>query len=625
MNKHLSSRWITLILAVLGAFFTACAFALNFSAPSPDTSAVSHAFAHRGIRLGILFGLFTLLYLLFFTKHLRQNLRGTWITSLVLGAGYAVGRNFWNDYPLTSTLGQIGKLGLAIGGFTIFFWFVTHFLLWLLRTPWSPPLSFLPRLRNFFTRHLYSTTFVFLVLMWIVPLILHYPAGIYYDVNNELEQGFGLRPYNSGHPLAHILLLTFFVKAGQSVGHPNWGIFTLEIIFALILAAIVTYAVHLLREFHAPWWSYLLVLSFYGTSPWIIGTLGDPTKDIHYATFLFLFVLLLWKLIHNPTHFLHSKKDNALLILSVSAMILLRNNGTHVAILTLLILILYLWKNNRKTVGRALFICLLCLAIPILINKTLANVLQPETFRAGEALSLPLQQSARLIRDHPELVTPEEEEILRLVLPYDLVHDLYDPYSIDRLKDTVRFNDAQEFTPGAEKDYLNVWLHQLFRAPATYIAATWHQNLFLFYPETTIHYYYLHSSNTWDTKTYIQQFFSDPPALIEAKNSFKDHLEYLHTTPVLSVLNSFALFTMSIPILLLFAGQRTRRHLLIPLTPLVLSLLVVIAAPGLMTFPRYAYPIIFSIPAVWALMGAEMRAKNRKVLPQAHCAHGSTP
>lgn len=610
MDKHRDNHWLALIFAAFGAFFTACAFSLNFSAPSPGTSAVSHAFSHRGMLLGVLFCLFALLYVLFFKNRIRQPLRGTWISSIILGFGYAVGRNFWNEYPLTSSLGQIGKLALAIIGFTIFFWFITHCLFWLLHTPWVPPSSFLPRLRHFFTRHPYSITFTFLLLAWIIPLILHYPAGIYYDVNNELEQGFGLRPYNTGHPLAHILLLTFFVKAGNCIGHPNWGIFTLEIIFALILAAIVTYAVRLLREFRAPWWSYLLVLSFYGTSPWIIGTLGDPTKDIHYATFLFLFVLLLWKLVHSPTQFLNSKKNSALLILSVSAMVLLRNNGTHVAALSLLFLVLYLWKNNRKSIGRALLLCLLCLAIPLFINKTLAVILQPEAFRAGEALSLPLQQSARLIRDHPELITPEEEEVLRLVLPYDHVHDLYDPYSIDRLKDTVRFDDAQEFTPGAEKDYLKVWCREFFRAPATYIAATWQQNLFLFYPETTIHYYYIHSSNTWDKGTYIRQFFSDPPSLIEAKNSFKDYLECVHTTPVLSVLNSFALFTMSIPLLLLFTSQRTYRHLLIPLAPLVLSLLVVVAAPGLMTFPRYAYPIIFTVPAVWALLGAEISART---------------
>ena len=127
-----SNRWLKLTFASLGALLTACSFALNFSAAEPDTSALSHAFSHRVIPLGFLFLLFFALYtfVVFYIfvpeKCADQSLRGTWIVSLILGSGYAVGDYFWNGYPFSSSLGQIGKLGFATIGFTVFFWFVPY-------------------------------------------------------------------------------------------------------------------------------------------------------------------------------------------------------------------------------------------------------------------------------------------------------------------------------------------------------------------------------------------------------------------------------------------------------------------------------------------------------------------
>lgn len=596
-------------LAVLGALCAGAAFSLDYSAPAKASNALEHAFAAHPMRFAILSALFALAFASVTLTGIRKRIRLAVPVSLLLGAGWAVGRQFFNEYDFAGR-GQELKLAIGIIGFSVFYWFLLQLLFWLVQAPWAPAPHRMARLRSFLARESFTLTFLFILAMWATPLWLHYPAGLYFDVNNELEQGFGLREYSTGHPLAHILLLTGATKAGMLIGRPDFGVFLLEVLMALILALSVAYAVRFLTRRHAPWWSYVLMCSFYGASPWILGTLGDPTKDVHYSGFVLIFVVLLTELATDTADFLSHAWRRALFVLVVTAVVLMRNNGIHIVVGTFAVLVAFLLVTLKKQAGRALVMVVLALAVPIAADSALNAWIQPEPFRAGEALSLPLQQSARLIRDHPEAIAAEEEAVLRRVLPFDKAADLYDPYTVDRLKDTARYDDAKEFERGAESEYLGVWLAELPRAPLTYLSATWQQNLFLAFPETTIHHYYVHSSNNWESKTYLRQFFLDPPTMVDTKDAFLEFLDAAHTLPVLRNLNSLALYTISVPVLAAFALTARKKRLLLPLVPVFLSVLVVIAAPGLMNFPRYAYPVIFTVPFLWAVFGAELRERR---------------
>ena len=99
----------------------------------------------------------------------------------------------------------------------------------------------------------------------------------------------------------------------------------------------------------------------------------------------------------------------------------------------------------------------------------------------GEALSIPIQQTARYLREHMAEVTPEERSILEevfLVSPEELV-ELYNP----EVSDPVKAEFVGQPTEEQLKNYFRVWLQQLKKHPDTYIQAFLNHTYGYCYPE----------------------------------------------------------------------------------------------------------------------------------------------
>ena len=85
--------------------------------------------------------------------------------------------------------------------------------------------------------------------------------------------------------------------------------------------------------------------------------------------------------------------------------------------------------------------------------------------------------------------------------------------------------------------------------------------------------------------------------------------------PFLAVLENVGVYTW----LLFILGGMARREKFkkgILLTPLFISLLICMAAPCFYLHPRYAFPIMFTIPFLYGIMSGEITGEGRTVHEQ---------
>jgi hypothetical protein len=85
-----------------------------------------------------------------------------------------------------------------------------------------------------------------------------------------------------------------------------------------------------------------------------------------------------------------------------------------------------------------------------------------------ELLGPAFQQTARYVCDYASEVTPEEQEAIAAVLPYDELDELYDP----SLQDPVKFEFNQNASDEDISNYLKVWFQMFRKHPGAYFMAT---------------------------------------------------------------------------------------------------------------------------------------------------------
>ena len=79
-------------------------------------------------------------------------------------------------------------------------------------------------------------------------------------------------------------------------------------------------------------------------------------KDIPFAVCMLIFVIMLYEIVSSKGNFFDSKKNIFLFVLSMISVILFRNNGIYVVVLTLPIILLAYRKYYKKIAGIFLFI-----------------------------------------------------------------------------------------------------------------------------------------------------------------------------------------------------------------------------------------------------------------------------
>ncbi len=203
-------------------------------------------------------------------------------------------------------------------------------------------------------------------------------------------------------------------------------------------------------------------------------------------------------------------------------------------------------------------------------------------------LSLPFQQTARYIVNHGDEISEEERQVIDRILDYNSLAQNYNPILSDAVKTTFK----QESTQREMFEYFCVWGSQFCRHPFTYISATMNQNYKLFYPKQ-IKYLYL---ETYKEKTeFMNEVGAEEIEQIEkSENNLRSFYNIMFDMPLVGAFSIIALYNLVLIYGVVYAVYRRLYPVLFFSVPLIISNLIVVAAP--LVHPRYTFPVVYSIP-----------------------------
>ncbi len=168
-----------------------------------------------------------------------------------------------------------------------------------------------------------------LVLLILPVFLAEFPGFFVYDAHDELYEVL-TRTFTAHHPLLHVLLLgrtiAFFHKF---TGSWNAGIAVYIFLQMLVITAVFSLVLQMLRKFYVPRRVRVICLLFLGLFPTVVMYVLCSAKDGLFSAFLLLLTVFLYLLYRDPEHFLQSRKKAAGFVLSALLMMLFRYNGFY--------------------------------------------------------------------------------------------------------------------------------------------------------------------------------------------------------------------------------------------------------------------------------------------------------
>lgn len=454
----------------------------------------------------------------------------------------------------------------------------------------------------------FLTAFITLLVINLPYMITAYPGISTGDTADQILQAFQIQVgssesvrllsdqmmINQHHPVMHTMLMHVCLLLGIHVFHSaNIGIAIVSILQTLAVAAAISYLAAAVAAKKPSDLHLLFLMIFFAFSPRLQSYLFVLTKDIFYGALLLFSIVLLWKLLQET-----EVRTGIFYALSLIGMIMLRNDAVY-TILIQLIILLIACKKSRKV-----WLCSLAavLAVYLLFTRLIWPSLDISASTVNEALSIPVQQTARYLRDYPGDVTPEEAEAIGAVWSYKSLAEKYDPTRSDGTKGTYRLQSTTEDL----LSYLKAWAAMFFRHPGPYFQATLNNYYEYYYPgvRTADNYSFDHADGVFE---YVNTRCKEnnvegmnlhwPDQLKQARLLIEKIRESVFSLPFLSVLLSVACYSWAMVTSLFYFIRRKNSTMTLLLMPLFLVLLVCLAGPCNGSYFRYFYPIALCLPA----------------------------
>lgn len=604
-------------LALCLCIFSALALCMQFPEPVLSAAAQDSGILNimENLRLSLdgtaVLSSFVAAALYFLWRHNRRESRRRYVLlpvcCFLMALIWLMARGFAIDnslQSLTAGPGQLVKSGIYFLGSA---WFLTQLgiALDVLIQRGSDIRAGEGRLTAFTRRHSFLCPFLLLLLSCVLPLVLVFPggmsadswcqAGMYFQV---VRPDWGLYEFTAHHPPAHTVLFSSIIALGRRLGSADLGLFAVMLAQALMHSAVFAYAIHTMKQLGAPRFLWVLSLLAAMFSPFYVTAYPTVIKDNVYSWAVLLFVIEVICMLHLGKAYWRSGRHMALLALGIMGSMLMRNNGKYVIYpMVLLLLIVFFIRYKKTGLPRRIALCLL---LPVLAaNLIQSGLMRHYAIEKGsirEALSMPIQQTARYVLERGDEVTAEEEAAIRAVLDYDNMAQDYYPMESDPVKDA--FNP--DATTADVVNYLKTWLRMGLKHPMVYVKATVNQNYPLVYPfaecnrlaNDTLNRHHLFAAGIIGIHD-----GELAPRLNCVRDEFNHDLFYL---PFTGLVCSIPVHVLVLMFLCCYALSRRHWRFFLPALPLLLSIGIILLAPGIAGNPRYAYPIVYSLPVVMA-------------------------
>ena len=471
----------------------------------------------------------------------------------------------------------------------------------------------------------------------IVFLAVHFPGTSFTDGLRQMDCYFREVEWVNHDPAFSTFLIGTCISIGKHFGSDNLGMFLYNLLIFIFSTWIFWMVIRLFNKMKTPRWLCYLAAVYYVILPIVRYYLVTVCKDTLYALTVMLIVLQLIDMRAGVLSVIGDRKSSAqkksdekadvattsddnekrkqvkklriaawiklfvVLLLSCN----LRNDGIYVAAFTLFISF-FCFKGLKKKAA-VLVMAVLLGVFHVVYGSVILPACDIKAGSEREALSVPLQQTAFLLKEHPETYTKQEMETLDDFFDGHLkdIPEVYNPNLSDPVKDRVVYYPTDQ----QKKDYMNLWLKGLKAHPKTYIKT------YLFN-----YYGYIYPNMRGDEDGFSDYAFSKRyPNVFEFKQLtimekpiklIVKYMSWFSTAPVLSLLYNPGFYTW----MLIFAAAiilGIDKRKIYCLSPLFGILIIACLSPVNCRL-RYILGIIYCMPIVWALLVEEMRSAGSK-------------
>ena len=461
-----------------------------------------------------------------------------------------------------------------------------------------------------FQKHTFVGPLIVIFVLGLPWLIAFFPGTLQWDAHAQLWMNLGAVEKTGHFPVAMTELMGGCIRLGRLLFQSDSiGLFFYTILQFILQALTFSYGCYVIRKMNAPVlfsWLALLIWAVYPFFP-IWGY--TMVKDTMHYIFVLLLVITLQDVLYQCDE--HMKWWQIVLFMaSVLGITLTRNDGRYIVLITMLVAI-FAYRKYWKLFLIGICVCFLAAFAVEGIYMPMNHIAAGPT---GEMLSIPLQQTARYLRDHCDEVTEEEAEVLQEGFTVELgsVGNLYNPIISDPVKANFVTHPSTEYL----KKYFKVWFQQFLKHPDTYVQAFINHVYGYFYPDRKgygeyLAIFYIGNSEHWSDG------YLDIKYAVDDNNIRKmlEHSLYLmENIPGLSMFLSAGFHTYLLlgEVVYLWASRKKKEVLI--MTPACMVLLICMASP-VNAYLRYVMPIIVTLPvnAAWCYVvgHSEETMKNK--------------
>lgn len=466
------------------------------------------------------------------------------------------------------------------------------------------------KITRLFDEHPMSFSFIIIIAGWLIYIIAFYPAILSKDPSFQILQFFGIdNKYSyysvlldesviitNHHPIVHTLLLGGCLKFGLLFNSTNIGLFTYSLLQITILSLTLSYTIKFMKDLKINIKYRTICLVIYSLVPVFPLYAMSPVKDTIFTALIILYIILLWKIIDKRYSFNVCGIMKALIVMIL--IVLFRNNGFHIILLSFVFLIFIKHKDKYKIV--MLFLSII--GFYLTYNSIILPYFKITPASKREMLSIPFQQTARYSLEHSEEVTSDEKKKIDKVLDYDTLAKIYKPEISDPVKGGFnKFSSKEDLD-----NYFKVWFQQLKKHPLTYVEATLNNVYGYFYPFKTNWYIYGNKFYPIINKYGFTYRYNSLMTLRQVLVKFAQIYPYI---PIAGWFVNIGFSTYRILFMISYLIYRKKCRQLIYLTPSLAVLLVCIASPA-NTYFRYAMPNIFAMPVMFAIFLYILKSKT---------------
>ena len=430
-----------------------------------------------------------------------------------------------------------------------------------------------------------------LIVLWIPYLLILYPGVTSWDTNQSLLQGYGITPYRNLHPVIHTFIISNINKFAHNLtGSYQSGIALNALIQIIVTSMMFSFIVGYMKNLNICKKIRIIGFIFIGLYP-VIGHFSVIVwKDIVFNLLIVLSSLVIIEILKEKN--IKNLKLNILWIILLYFMMLYKNNGIYIEVLSSIVILTYLIFNNRKNIIRVAII----LILPVILYLTTTNVIFKQLKilgpTPGEAMGIPIQGLARNIKINGEDFTPEEKEQIGYFFDFEKVKELYNPRLSDNMKNMIahKLEDKSNIIKIAK-----LYIRMLRRYPLDTIQA--------FFSNTEGYYYINTDMHGVTTNVYNSPLESDRIAVLERKpkiikiDNINEIMQNIYTgkTPILSIFINIPFLVWSYIIMIGYLIYRKRYLDIIPFIPLAVLVLTAIASP-VSGEQRYILAILYGYP-----------------------------